>query len=84
VLNVEIYHAGTVPRVRLHHHPYARDERCGPECHEYAAERCYGKRGDSPAEYRKRVVAAVVAVLLDPSIGHREFSFLVSDQKTLF
>lgn len=83
MLKIDVYHGGSTCRVRLHHHPYGADERCGEECSYEATERAYGSRGDSPADYRKRAVAAVVAVLLDPAINHAEWVYLVGDQGVL-
>lgn len=83
MLKIDVYHKGSVCRVRLHHHPYGADQRCAEECSYEASDRAYGARGDGPAEYRKRAVAAVVAVLLDPAISHAEWAYLVGGQLTL-
>lgn len=83
MLKIDVYHAGSTSRVRLHHHPYGADERCGEECSYEATERAYQKHRAQPADYRKSTVAAVVAVLLDPAISHAEWAYLVGDQATL-
>lgn len=83
MFKIDVYHSGSTCRVRLHHHPYGADQRCGEECSYEASDRAYGARGDTPADYRKRAVAAVVAVLLDPAISHQEWQYLVGEQTQL-
>lgn len=83
MFKLDIYHRGGAARVRLHHHPYGADERCGPDCDYEAAERAYPKHKGDASDYRKAVVAAAVAVLLDPAVGHVEWAFLVGEQTML-
>lgn len=83
MLKIDVYHKGAAARVRLHHHPYGADERCGPDCDYETTERAYQPHKGTPSDYRKAVVAALVAVLLDPAIGHVEFQHMVGEQLAL-
>lgn len=83
MLKIDVYHHGRSARVRLHHHPYGADERCGPDCDYEATERAYLPYNGNVSDYRKTTVAAVVAVLLDRSISHQEWSYMVGEQSTL-
>lgn len=83
MLKIDVYHKGAAARVRLHHHPYGADERCSEQCSYEATERAYQPHKGTAADYRKSVVVAVVAVLMDPAIGHVEWEYLVGDQGTL-
>jgi hypothetical protein len=70
-------------RVRLHDHPYAPGDACGPECYEYASERTYAAREDRPRDLRDQVTAAAVRALRSSSIGHQHFLDLSGEQLTL-
>lgn len=83
MIKIDVYHAGNSARVRLHHHPYSAEDRCGPECNYEATERAYQPSKGTPADYRKTAVAAIVAVCLDPAINHHEWAFLVGEQSML-
>lgn len=83
MFKIDVYHSGSAGRVRLHHHPYGADERCGDECSYEAAERAYPKHRGDACDYRKALVAAVVAVMLDPAVGHVEWAFLAGEQMAL-
>jgi hypothetical protein len=83
MLKIDVYHSGGSARVRLHHHPYGADAKCGDGCDYEACERAYQKHRGTPADYRKTTVAAVVAVLLDPAISHVEWSAMVGEQLML-
>lgn len=83
MLKIDVYHSGNSARVRLHHHPYAATDRCGADCDHETSERAYQPHKGSVAEYRKTTVAALVAVLLDPTISHYEFAYLVGEQTML-
>lgn len=83
MIKIDIYHGGNSARVRLHYHPYAADDRCGPECDYEATERAYQPHKGGPSDYRKAVVAALVAVCLDPAINHNEWQMMVGEQSRL-
>lgn len=83
VIKIDVYHAGSSARVRLHHHPYAADDRCGPECEQESCERAYHPHKGSLADYRKTTIAALVALCLDPGTSHAEWAAMVGEQSRL-
>lgn len=83
MLKIDVYHHGAAARVRLHHHPYGADAKCGDGCDYETTERAYQPHKGTAADYRKTATAAVVAVLLDPAISHVEWAYLVGEQLAL-
>lgn len=83
MLRLDVYEYGSGVKSRLHDHPYARDDRCDPECYDYATERSYGAREDRPADRRKAIVAAALTALMTPALGHVAFLNLLADQPRL-
>ena len=83
MIKIDIYHSGASARVRLHDHPYAADERCGPDCEHEACYRAYQPHKGTARDYRQTVIAAVVEALSDPSVGHVEFASMVGEQQAL-
>lgn len=83
MFKVDIYDAGSHVRIRLHDHPGSLDARCDDECYEYAVERCYKEREQSPREFREAIAWAVVKCIRTRALGHRAFQDLVGTQETL-
>lgn len=83
MLRLDLYHYGSGIKVRLHDHPYARDDRCGPECENYATERSYPSGGESPRDRRHQVAHAAQAAIMARTLSHRTFLDLLADQPRL-
>lgn len=80
---IQIYAYGSGHRVRMHHHPDGRDDRCNADCYEYAPQRAYGRKGDKPSETRALVAAAVQRAVMTAEISHQEFLLEVGEQMVL-
>lgn len=83
MLRVDLYHYGSGVKVRLHDHPYARDDRCGPECEDYATERSYGTREDRPRQRRNDIARAAFDALVTRGMTDQGFLDLLADQPRL-
>lgn len=83
MIKIDVFHRGGCARVRAHYHPGSAEAKCDDSCDYEATERAYQKHKGTAADYRKATVAAVVAVLLDPAIGHVEWQHMVGEQGTL-